>query len=387
MSKVEEKIPELNFCKENKLINLQSLISKINGISLSPEEMKQLNEKNKILSAPRTKVKLSCNWATPKDLCNQWNKMSKGNYTWDTIQATWEEDYDYLVIINYSPEHINVCPQKTILFEMNPDTEKFWKDNKISTDRFMKVFAHSTDHNNVEWTLKYTYSELAKTQFNLMKKGCPTGTSVSIVLPYEYREPGHIKKIDFAKYFTKYLKEVEGEKKTVSLDVFGCGNWGLESKRNMTDTDTDDALINYRYTIAVENKFRKNLFTEKLINGILSETLVFYHGCYNIREFIDPRAYVYLEFSNLRKDSETIISAITSDLYTERLPYILEAKKKILNELQFFPRLEKFLQSQNNNKDCEFNKSVNSAELASVCSSNFDNFNKQVEDYQNKLRI
>ena len=89
----------------------------------------------------------------------------------------------------------------------------------------------------------------------------------------------------------------------------------------------------------------KNYYTEKLIDGILGECLVFYSGCPNIRDFIDERAYVYLELSNFEKDYGIIQKAIQEDWYSKRLPYIREAKYKILNELQFFPRLEKFLTS------------------------------------------
>jgi hypothetical protein len=92
-----------------------------------------------------------------------------------------------------------------------------------------------------------------------------------------------------------------------------------------------------------ENFSIKNYYTEKLIDGILSETLVFYSGCYNIKDFIDERAFVYLELSNFENDYEIVKSAIMNDLWSERIEYIRAAKKKILNELQFFPRLEKIV--------------------------------------------
>ena len=75
----------------------------------------------------------------------------------------------------------------------------------------------------------------------------------------------------------------------------------------------------------------------------MSETLVFYSGCSNIKDYIDERAFVYLELKNFENDYEIIKSAIMNDLWSERIEYIREAKKKILNELQFFPRLEKIV--------------------------------------------
>ena len=87
----------------------------------------------------------------------------------------------------------------------------------------------------------------------------------------------------------------------------------------------------------------RNYFTEKLVDGILSETLVFYHGCPNIEEFIDSKAFVRLELIDFEKDYLKVKEAIENNLWKERLPYIKEAKNKILNELQFFPRLERII--------------------------------------------
>ena len=93
----------------------------------------------------------------------------------------------------------------------------------------------------------------------------------------------------------------------------------------------------------MENFSIKNYYTEKLIDGILSETLVFYSGCPNVKDYIDERAFVYLELIDFEKDYETVKKAIREDLWSQRIGYIRDAKQKILNELQFFPRLEKII--------------------------------------------
>ena len=54
----------------------------------------------------------------------------------------------------------------------------------------------------------------------------------------------------------------------------------------------DQSILPYKYSFNVENFEIKNYYTEKLIDGILGETLVFYHGCPNIKDLIDERAYV-----------------------------------------------------------------------------------------------
>src|SRR3990172_11712037 len=47
------------------------------------------------------RVKLLCNWCTSKELCLDWNRLSKGNFIWNDIEITWEDkDVDFYVIIN-----------------------------------------------------------------------------------------------------------------------------------------------------------------------------------------------------------------------------------------------------------------------------------------------
>ena len=128
------------------------------------------------------------------------------------------------------------------------------------------------------------------------------------------------------------------------VDVFG-GNRFLWNnyKGSLPYHKKDDALFPYKYTFNCENHSNKNYCTEKLYDGILAECLVFYNGCFNAKDLIDERAFVYLELSNFEKDYELIKKAINDNWWQHRLPYIKAMKKKILNELQFFPRIEKII--------------------------------------------
>lgn len=304
-------------CNKEKLHSIEYLLKVIHGLPCEkPRHVKKIT------------VKPVCNWASSKQLCDQWNKMSKGNYTWGNIQLVWEDTFDFLVIINFSQEHIFMCPEKTILMEMSPGAENVWKSVNISFDKYIKTISHKSGYSNIEWTLDYSYNKL--TNMQIVKT-----ENLSIILPSTYQDPGKIKLVDFARYCIK---------NNVPIDIFGSSKWCTENyKKDVTPNTSDDALFPYNYTIAIEDKSIKNYVSEKLINGILAECLVFYSGCYNIREYIDEKAFVYLEFSNPEKDSKTISNAILNNLREERLPYIRAAKQKILNQLQFFPRIENIL--------------------------------------------
>lgn len=282
----------------------------------------------------RIRVRLYCNWLSSQELARLWNKMSKGNFSWGRIFLVWDDTAEYFVVINAPPPGTKLNRRKTIVFQMEPkmaENPKQWGEWADPNEAdFLKVFKHRTEYNNNEWHLSKNYSELSRETPEKTK-----GTIISAVLSAKYSDPGHVLRIDFVKFL---------EKKGVVIHVYGDNKWGyMNYQRPLPYHAKDDAIFPYKYTFNCENHSIPNYYTEKLIDGILGECLVFYWGCPNIRNFIDPLAYVQLDLDNFESSYKTIKKALEEDWHTQRLPHIREAKKKILNELQFFPRIEKLL--------------------------------------------
>ena len=312
---------------------------KMDGNFINVEE-NVIDKTNRPILKEKTRVKLLCNWLSSKDVTKLWNKMSKGNYTWNNIEIVLDEEpVDYYVVIN--------CPlvgtilkdsSKVILFHMEPNIPQhpeFWGDWATKKKDDLKfVGRHDLgEYNNIEWHLSKTYEELMTEKIT---KNICLNNVVSTVFSDKYKDPGHIKRIDFAKF-------VE-QKGGIDIHSYGGNKFNWKHYRgSLPYHEKDNALIPYKYTFNVENFEIRNYFTEKLVDGILSETLVFYHGCPNIAEFINPKAFVWLDLIDFEKDYLKVKEAIENNLWEERLPYIKEAKNKILNELQFFPRLERII--------------------------------------------
>lgn len=286
---------------------------------------------------PIIRIKLLCNWTTSENLCRQWRKMgneeSKIKLVWTDVPLP-----DYYVVINASPQGERFDLKKTILFRMEPRMELRpelwgWWANPNKKNFFYAGF-HKTSHNNFEWHLSKTCTELLTMSPEKLKQG------MSTVLSTRYHDVGHIKRVDFVKFL---------EMKGMQVDVFGDDKWQGTERAFVNHLGPlpyhckDNALFPYKYTFNCENNSVPNYLTEKLIDGILAECLVFYSGCPNAAEHIDRRAFVYLELSNFESDYEKIKSSIANGLWEERLPFIREAKRKILMEQQFFPRLEKLI--------------------------------------------
>lgn len=292
-------------------------------------------ESNKIICLKKIRILLLCNWCSSEQLCSSWNKMSKGNCTWDNIIIVYEKPYDYYCVINKTNENIDLS--KTILFRMEPNIDnnqdiwgKEWSN--LNPDNFKFCGRHQFHFNNIEWHLSKTYNELISEEISKKEEIC---NILSTVISDKYRDSGHIKRVDFIKFL---------ETKNIKVDIYGGNRFNWKNyKGSLPYHKKDDALFPYKYTFNCENNEIYNYCTEKLYDGILSECLVFYSGCPNVRDIIDDKAYVYLHLSNFDKDYQTIKKAIEENWWQQRLPYIKEAKNKILNELQFFPRLKQIL--------------------------------------------
>jgi hypothetical protein len=284
-----------------------------------------------------TRVRLVCNWTDSKKLCDLWNKMSENNnYTWGSVKIVWGEPFDYTVVINCPPINVFPDPKSTIVFRMEPYMENkghMWGDwSTLDKNKYLFIGYHSEHYNNNEWHLGKTYQQL---NIESVNKDNSLSNVLSTVLSSKYNDSGHVKRIDFM----KYVESKEMDVHTYGSDKFKWKNY----KGELPYHKKDNALFPYKYTFNVENNSIKNYFTEKVIDGILAECLVFYNGCFNLCDFLPSDSFVYLELSNFEKDYNIIKKAIEEDWHSKRLPAIREAKKLILNELQFFPRLERIV--------------------------------------------
>ncbi|MBW2467481.1 MAG: hypothetical protein JRF02_09290 [Deltaproteobacteria bacterium] len=137
-------------------------------------------------------------------------------------------------------------------------------------------------------------------------------------------------------HFTERLKEEIPE-----LDVFGHGVNPMSDKA--------EALDPYRFHITVENHVFPNHMTEKLPDAFLGYTVPFYHGCPNATDYFPRESFIPIDMNNFRKTVEIIRSTLANNEYEDRLPYIIEARRRVLEEHNLFAVIEKEITKQDNN--------------------------------------
>jgi hypothetical protein len=299
-----------------------------------PDITELINMSEKYVSPNNETIRVMalCYWTDSKGCCDMWNKQSKGNNKWNRIKLVSEEPADYYVVISatyYNLSHVD--PKKIIIFRMNPCMENGgWGEwGTPDKDKYLFVGYHDEHFNNNEWWLSKTYNQLCEEK---IEKEDHLSNLFSTILSDKYEDVGHKKRVDFIKFV---------ETKGFKVDVFGGNKFDWKDyKGALPDKQKDDGLFPYKYTFNVENYTLKGYYTEKLIDGILAECLTFYHGCTNISDYIDEGAYVWLDLEDFEADFEKIKNMIEGDEWSKRINIIRKEKMKILNILQFFPRLE-----------------------------------------------
>lgn len=292
------------------------------------EPIKEESDENK--QENLIKVKLMCNFMSNKELCNIWNKMSKGNGRWNSIQIIDKDDNpDYYVIVNKPLDGEKYIPEKTMVFRMEPDTATStrWNDWFNSKDEFMYFLDLDKYRNNTEWHLSENYNML-KTM-SIKKTQC-----MSTIMSSLYFMEGHKYRIDFLKYIQNKNPNI--------IDVYGRDNnlSLLNYKGPLPYHNKGIGMFPYKYHFMFENCKMKNYVTEKLLDAILSECVCFYWGCENVSSFFDQRAFIELDPTDFEKSYQIMSLAINNNEWEKRLPYIKKQKQKILDHYSFFPRIE-----------------------------------------------
>ena len=117
------------------------------------------------------------------------------------------------------------------------------------------------------------------------------------------------------------------------IDFFG---WGVNDKNLKGDLrEKKDGLIDYRFSICIENSNEHNYVSEKFFDCVLTDTIPIYYGCSNIRNIIPENCFISLNDIN---DLESIkkqlfyINKNSEFLYKKMKPELMKLKQRYFQD-------------------------------------------------------
>ena len=136
--------------------------------------------------------------------------------------------------------------------------------------------------------------------------------------------PGHKKRYDFVWNFLVH--------QGLDIDFYGKGINYIEKKQ--------DGLLDYKYSIAIENSRQDFYFTEKIMDCFLCYTVPIYCGCTNISKFFPQKSYIQIDIDEPQKALDIIRNTLNNDDYSARLPYLEEARNLIFEKYNLAKLIE-----------------------------------------------
>ncbi len=245
-------------------------------------------------------------------------------------------DYDWLVVYDDLPPRAGerrssrvealACPRRhTLLVTTEPSSIKVYGRS------YCAQFGHVLTSQE-EWALPhprrihgqpalhwfYGAAPGAYRSIDAMRAHPPLAKSADLSTVCSSKRQGHTLH-DRRFTFTWWFKGVMPE-----LEIFGRG------VRPMADKA--DALDTFRYHLAIENYRGAHHWTEKLADAFLGCTLPFYAGCPNAADYFPDESFIPIDLDRPEEAARVIRSAIASGEYEKRLPAIMEARRRVLEE-------------------------------------------------------
>ena len=147
-------------------------------------------------------------------------------------------------------------------------------------------------------------------------------------------------KTDSVSAVVSIAKEFPGHKIRANFIEF-LNTQGFEYKRFGNGynhiSDKKDALIPYKYSIAMENSSIPYYCTEKIGDCFACLTMPIYWGCPNITEYFPEESMILLDENDFKGSLERIEEAVRNDHYTKYFDALVYAKERLVKEHLLYP--------------------------------------------------
>ena len=232
---------------------------------------------------------------------------------------------DFWIIYGGLPignESVNVNPKNIFLITAEFEggySQKFLKqfEKVITLDTKLQADNLVYGHVGYPWFINNSFDELY--HLDNVKK-----TKLISVIASDYSNITYSRNYKIRYDFVMALKHHFGDK----IDVFGRGFNTLKNK--------DEGLVDYKFSIAIENMPIPYNISEKLTDCFLTHTFRLYYDCPNINRFYDDKSYAKLDIMDHDYSIKLIENILeTENYYENHLNHVIEAKKKYLVEYSF----------------------------------------------------
>ena len=144
--------------------------------------------------------------------------------------------------------------------------------------------------------------------------------ALSVISSISSRLPGHRARREFVSRLQARLGD--------RVDVFGRGVRPIPDKA--------DAIVPYRYHVALENSRLPDYWTEKLSDSYLGWAFPIYWGCENIGDYFSADSLIRIDISRPDEAIDMIESVLDEELTPDRVAELAAARALVLDRYNTF---------------------------------------------------
>ncbi len=287
-------------------------------------------------------------WKNPKEYLKELKDLTP-DYSgkWNNLEGTYNIiEADIIVILEklqieyyhsrYFKDKIIICfPREPLI-----DPIKNYEVACFKYGMTYKNFYHVLTRPNF---INKSYNQLIKLKYTNREKILSTIVSnKNFGITYNER-------INFIKKLSKQnICDIYGagwNKKTLGCSFKGvlCG---YHEKVNDSSKTKYDALVEYKYSLCIENCQKENYFSEKFTDAILSYTIPIYYGCPNIDKYFPVNSFYTIDINSPNVFQE-IKNIIAKDITNENIKALEEARNLILNKYNIWSSIENIVRVPN----------------------------------------
>jgi hypothetical protein len=231
------------------------------------------------------------------------NKNNPKTFLWAPINTN--ENFNYTIYVdNYIISHGNI----------DQSTEKIgWLlESPQMNENIINQILSNLDFYKKNYKYIFTCLE------NLLELGSPFTYTISNATPWILPENRKIhNKTKLVSMIASNKGWLRGHKERLSwvdklknkVDLFGTG-------RPFELNNKEDGLIDYMFSVAIENDYSDSYFTEKLTDTFATGTVPIYLGSKKVVErYFDPRGVIFL-------NDDPDLASLSENRYYDMMPYI-----------------------------------------------------------------
>ena len=274
-----------------------------------------------------------------------WARLSAGRAgIWGDCRFVFDtacDRYDWLVVYDdLPPAHPReplACPLgRTLLITNEPPTVKLYEPaytrqfGHVLTSQSAADLPHPRRIHHPSTLLWYygLHDGVGRDLDTLRAGPLPAKTADLSTVCSDKRQGHTLHRLRFD--FTQALK-----KHLPALEIYGHGVRPMRDKA--------EALEPFRLHLVFENHHAPVHWSEKLSDAFLAGCLPLYYGCPDAERWFPADSFIRIDPFDVEGTARRIEAAIAQDEYTRRLPAILEARRRVLEDYNPFAVIARHL--------------------------------------------